>query len=179
MVVLKMKPKLLQKMTKFQIGGAPGHRSSEHLFSAKSMIQYNEMLGNVTVMGTYDIRKFFDKEVLRDAMDEVHNAGVDPKVYRIWYKLNMNTKIRVKTAVGDTEYGDAGELVGQGSGGAALVSALNLESAVNGMFEGSGDELSYGKIRFQPLLFQDDLAYMTSSRQTAEAGNVRITNVMQ
>ena len=72
----------------------------------------------------------------------------------------MNTKIRVKTAVGDTEYGDAGELVGQGSGGAALVSALNLESAVNGMFEGSGDELSYGKIRFQPLLFQDDLAYI-------------------
>ena len=97
----------------------------------------------------------------------------------MWYKLNMNTKIRVKTPVGDTEYGDAGELVGQGSGGAALVSALNLDSAVNGMFEGSEDELCYGKIRFQPLLFQDDLAYMTSSRQTAEAGNIRITNVMQ
>ena len=32
---------------------------------------------------------------------------------------------------------------------------------------------------WQPLLFQDDLAYMTSSRQTAEAGNIRITNVMQ
>ena len=90
MVVLKMKPKLLQKMTKFQIGGAPGHRSSEHLFSAKSMIQYNEMLGNVTVMGTYDIRKFFDKEVLRDAMDEVHNAGVDPKVYMMWYTKSEN-----------------------------------------------------------------------------------------
>ena len=82
MVVLKMKPMLLKKMTKFQIGGAPGHRSSEHIFSAKSMIQYNEMLGNATLMQTYDIRKFFDKEVLKDAMDEIHNAGVDPKVYK-------------------------------------------------------------------------------------------------
>ena len=40
LVVSKMKSKIQQKTTKFQIGGMKGHRSTEHLFSVKSVIAY-------------------------------------------------------------------------------------------------------------------------------------------
>ena len=37
LVVSKMKVKVLEKATKYQIGGMKGHRSTEHLFSIKSV----------------------------------------------------------------------------------------------------------------------------------------------
>ena len=40
LVVSKMKDRVQKKTTKYQIGGMKGHRSTEHLFSVKSIIAY-------------------------------------------------------------------------------------------------------------------------------------------
>ena len=49
------------------------------------------------------MKKFFDKESLVDCMDTLNReAKVDNKSYRIWYKLNAETRISVRTSVGDT-----------------------------------------------------------------------------
>ena len=61
-------------------------------------------------MQYWDILKYFDKEILRDAM-----AGVRGKLYRLWYLLNKDTQIRVKTCFGLTEVAPTGENVAQGS----------------------------------------------------------------
>ena len=111
MVVEKFKPVVLENMSKFQIGGKPGHRPAEHLFVVKSVIALFEMLGKTLIVQLNDIKKFFDKEGLRDGMDALHNAGIDHKLYRLWFLLNQNTKIRVRTALGETKYRKVGELI--------------------------------------------------------------------
>ena len=99
-IVDKSKEKIVKYCSKFQIGGIPGHRAAEHLFSVKSVIRYYNLLSIPLLLQLYDISKYFDKESLRDTMDTLYMAGVQGKLYRLWFELNRNTQIRVKTGVG-------------------------------------------------------------------------------
>ena len=46
---------------------------------------------------------------------------VNKKAARIWFKLNENTKISVKTGGGVSDTAQVGDCIGQGTPGAALV----------------------------------------------------------
>ena len=113
-------PPLFHSATVFQIGGQPKHRSEELLFVMKSMIARQRMQGKEIIIQCYDISKYFDKEMMQDALLACRERGADPKAVRIWHKLNENTQIRVKTGVGMTEYTNVGAVVGQGTMGGAL-----------------------------------------------------------
>ena len=41
-------------------------------------------------------------------------------------------------------------------------------------FKGSDQEVGYSDLRLQPLLFQDDIARLCTSRDSAQAGNIKI-----
>ena len=82
---------------------------------------------------------------------------MDKEALRLWWRLNKSTIIRVVTGAGVTEPKEAGEILGQGSSGAAIISQKNLDYHVNSYFSGSMDEEYYGEIRLQPLSFMDDL----------------------
>ena len=84
-------PKIVSKCSKFQIGGMPGHRPSEHLFCIKSIMSLYEHLDIPLIIQTFDISKYFDSEVLRDAMTALYEAGIKEKLYRLWYELNKET----------------------------------------------------------------------------------------
>ena len=92
----------------------------------------------------FDIKKFFDSEVLRDGMNAIHKAGIKGKIYRLWFNLNRNIKIKVRTACGTSDSEDTGEGIGQGTIGGAIVSAATLDDGVSEMFETSNDEICYG-----------------------------------
>ena len=81
-------------------------------------------------------------------MSTLGEAEVDPRIYRNWFGLNQRCTISVVTGSGMTEEGEARETVGQGSGGAALVSQMKVDSAY---FEESRDEDFYGAVRLQPM----------------------------
>ena len=127
----------------------------------------------------YDIQKYFDKENLRDAMNALFQIGVDPKMYRVWFNLNKNTVIRVKTGTGYSEWTNAGELIGQGTGGGALVSSVNLDNDMEEFFAGSSSEVTYGEVRLQPLIFQDDVVRLACDMASARAGNKRLEGVVK
>ena len=110
-IVDKTRAKLTQACSKFQIGGIPGHRSQEHLFSIKSIICLYNYLNIPLISQYWDISKYFDKEILRDAMDTLHEAGVRGKLYRLWYMLNKDAQIQVKTSFGLTDPAATGENV--------------------------------------------------------------------
>ena len=74
-----------------------------------------------------DIGKFFNTQNLVDAKHTLQKAKVKNKWYRVWYKLNENTLIEVKTGAGMSSQGLAGPVTGQGGWKAALASALNLD----------------------------------------------------
>ena len=70
-------------------------------------------------------------------------------------------------------------MIGQGTVGGALASQVNIDRGINRYFCGSADEVQYGTIRFQPLVFQDDVARMASAIRTAQAGNFKLSFVMK
>ena len=53
--------------------------------------------------------KYFDKEMMEDAIPACKGRGADPKAIRLWHKLNDKTEICVKTGVGLTEYTEVGQ----------------------------------------------------------------------
>ena len=75
LVVLEMIPEIEEATSIFQIGGVAGHRPQEHVFCIKSIMARFEEKKKMIVLIPYDISKFFDKEVLLDAMQELHSIG--------------------------------------------------------------------------------------------------------
>ena len=112
--------------SKYQIGGIPGHRSQEHLFTVKSVISLYSLLNIPVFLQLFDISKYFDKEILKDAMDTLFTYGIQGKLYRLWYELYRDAQIRVKTGAGITSVKATGENVAQGSIGGAILSSLVL-----------------------------------------------------
>ena len=173
------KPRIVSKCSKFQIGGMPGHRPSEHLFCIKSIMALFEQMDIPLIMQFFDISKYFDSEVLRDAMASLYEAGICGKLYRLLFELNKETEVMIKTGVGLTKAGHVGESVAQGSIGGGLISSLNLDVEVNNFFSGSRDEVAYSNVRLQPMILQDDLARLCSSTESARAAIKRIETVMK
>ena len=67
--------------------------------------------------------------------------------------MNKNTKIRVQTAVGVSAEVETGETVGQGTLEGAMISSVSLDNGINDFFLDSEEEVHYGNLRLQPLLY--------------------------
>ena len=89
--------------------------------------------------------------------------------------MNENTVIQVKTGGGMSSRGMAGPVTGQGGGGAALASALNLDLGLDSYFKGSKDEECYVTVRLQPLIYMDDTARASHSMNAMRAGNIKLS----
>ena len=176
LTVRGMKEDILDAGARFQIGGCPGQRTQFHLFVIKSMIALKIDFGGGLIINLYDYQKFFDKQSIIDAMNAISRAKVKSKLYRVWYKLNL-TRIQVRTGAGMSEEADVGAVTGQGAGGSALVSSLNLDLAVNNVFKGSKDEDYYGRVRIQPLIWCDDILRSAVDANSARIGNIKLDQI--
>ena len=175
-----MKEPLLAGSSIYQIGGQPGHRSEELVFCMKSVIAKQRMNNKTTVLQLYDISKFFDKETIEDAVLTCQNRKVDPKAIRLWKKMQDDTKIRVRTGAGMSEYGDVGAVLGQGTLGGALVSQAVLDDGMSEQFTPGGEgELDYGEVPLAPFIFQDDVAHGVEGLEEAREANRRVARVVE
>ena len=107
-------------------------------------------------------------------MASLNKAKVNCKAYQCWYKLNKTTVITVDTPVGKTKKAKVHEIVPQGSGGAALGSALDLALGLEQYFSGSQNEICYGKIRSQPQAWQDDILRIGVDIKSTRVGNAKL-----
>ena len=73
--------------------------------------------------------------------------------------------------------GLAGPVTGQGGGGAALASALNLDLGIQYYFCGSVNEDCYGKIRLQPMTYIDDVNRSRPDLNSVRAGNIKFSSL--
>ena len=112
-------------------------------------------------------------------MGSLAESGVNLKAYRIWYKLNTKAVISVKSPAGTSEKAEAGEICPQGGFGGALASRHNLALGCRNYFQGSQDEMSYGRVRTNPQLYQDDYLRVANSVESARAGNMRLINMVR
>ena len=179
LVMDQAKDTIYSNMSKFQIGTRPGHRAQEHLFVLKNVIALYSKYDKPLILSTWDVSKFFDSECLTDVMNELHRNQIRGKLYRLLYLLNENVRIRVNTPVGPTQQLDTGETLGQGSVEGAVASAVNLDNGVRDFFENSENEVYYHGLKLGPLLFQDDIARLSTDLSSAQSGNERMRNVAE
>ena len=69
-------------------------------------------------------------------------------------------------------------MIGQGTGGGAVVSQANLDKGMVDMLNGSSDEVRYGGVRVLPVMFQDDIMRVVENVSATRAGNVKVDYVM-
>ena len=175
-----MKQPLVEKSTIYQIGGQSKHRPEELIFSIKSLVAKVRNEKRPVILQCWDISKFFDKEMIEDALLTCYKRDVNPKIVRLWAKLNENTTIKVKTGVGESDRVNVGAVVGQGTIGGALVSQAVLDEGVKEHFEpGNEDELNYGKVPLGPCMFQDDLIHASTEVEKARKASQKMNLVMK
>ena len=177
LAVHPMKEDIFAPGTKFQIGGCPGKRTAFHIFIIKSKISLKLLMGEGVILTLLDLVKFFDNKSLIDTCDALYKTKVNLKFYRVWFNLNAKTEIEVRTGSGVSDRGLAGPVTGQGGGGAALASALNLDLGIDSYFSGSVDEDCYGKIRLQPLTYIDDVNRSSPDLNSVSAGNIKFSSL--
>ena len=98
------KTKIVEEVSEFQIGGLPSYRPSHHLFVVKSVIALYMLMGLAVIIQYFDLRKFFDKEPLRDAMDVLYKCDVPKKAFKLWSLImNFLTERLIKTQYGRYE----------------------------------------------------------------------------
>ena len=176
MVTNAIKPIVVKNISLYQIGAIPGHRSEEHLFSLKSVAALAEKNGVAIAVNLLDLSKFFDKKNLLDTMDELYKAKIKGKLYKLLYEMNKDTRITVRTAVGDSDQRETGEGLAQGTSEAGIASSVSLSKGVDEFFESSENELTYGTVTLLPQIFQDDLSHLCLDPLSAQLGLDRFEN---
>ena len=134
MVASAVKPILLEGMSPLQIGGIEGHRAEEHLFTIKSFLLLVEKKKEAIGFQLLDLSKMFDKESLLDCLNEVHKSNVKGKLHKLLYEMNKDTRITVRTAVGDSDKRLTGENMAQGSFEGAIISSVALATGTSDFF---------------------------------------------
>ena len=85
----------------------------------------------------------------------------------------------MRTPAGQTGYREVGELVGQGSGAAALASQLDVDLGVQSYFKSSLDKIKYGVVRVQPQEYQDDIAHADPDITSARVSNTKMSMMLR
>ena len=112
-------------------------------------------------------------------MGELYQAEIDPKASRMFFLLNQRTKIRVKTGCEYSTWEEAGDLIGQGSRGAAKVSALNLDRKLCRVFGDSKEMIKYGAVEQKPYSFQDDALALVDNIEALRVTVAKMELVMK
>ena len=132
------------------MGAKKGHQAAEHIFVMKSCLQMYQYLKKPLIICFWDYSTFFDSESEIDVLNEVYKLGVKGKLYRLLYKINQETLIQVKTAVGLTRVENRGEGISQGTVDGAVLSSAGIGGGVDEYFVDSENEIWYHKVRLQP-----------------------------
>ena len=173
------KDTLLNSMSKYQLACKPGHRPSEHLFLLKSVFAYyNQKKKGILVAG-YDIKSFFDSEDAYDVFSEVYSSGVKGKIYRLLFQLNKNTKIKIRTPVGDTQSKDSGPIITQGGIEAAILSSVSIDRGTDVTFAASDSEAEYHGLKLAPFRWMDNIPRVGESVASAQYANTLMEDLFE
>ena len=140
LVVAKMKEQLVDSSSIHQVGGLPGHSVQEHILTLKTVMAVMERKKKGFLFLVIDFVSFFNREDIFDCLETLDKIQVNKKAKPLWYLLKKGTKIQVKTAHGMTKEETVGDCLGQGTAGAGLISAANLDQGLQRYFNESEEE---------------------------------------
>ena len=110
-----MKPFKIKDCPTMQMRGIQNNSSTEHLIVVKTLMKTNETRKTICIFEAFDMEKFFDKEGLIDTLHTMLTKGkIFITDYRMWFKLNIRTRISILTPVGETDGATIINRIGQG-----------------------------------------------------------------
>ena len=116
-------------------------------------------------------------EHMKGAITE-RGAKITDKDYRLWFKINEDTSIGVKTSVGNSEKKLVKNSKGQGIFEAAQASSLNIGWAVKNTFR-SKALATMGSMRLNCVVKQDNIAKIKDNLNEAREGCNKKDNTLK
>ena len=95
-------------------------------------------------------------------------------MYKLVYELNKDRRIKVRTAVGDSDEVEISESLGQGTSEGAIVSTNNVSNGIKDFLSNSEYEVSYGPLVLHPIQLLDDVSRFSYDPTSAQMGNDKI-----
>ena len=169
----RVKPQLeAEGYTEYQAGGRCNRSIADHLFVLRSILEHHIYIKKELLMEFLDLVKCFDKLVLQYVMNDMWEAGVRGKIWRNIYITNKSADVTVNTSVGATSKFSITETVKQGSILAAPMAALHTDGVNKMLNQGSGSGVSYGEVRINNLIFQDDILKVAEDKKQLNEANI-------
>ena len=144
---------MLAKVNILQAGSRTNRGPSDSLFLLNGMIDHAKYLKKQLFLTFYDYSTCFDSLWLEDSMISLWNLGVQNELFALIYKLNENSKIRVKTPFGMSEYFSSPRIVKQGSVLSSNLCSSSIAELCNTNITGG---TMVGSLFISNLLFVDD-----------------------
>ena len=159
----------VENISKFQGGSRPNRSSADQLFLLRACIDHAIYLNISTFLSLYDFKQCFDSMWLQDSTISLRNIGIESEKIALIKKLNENSKIVVKTPVGNTEEFVVKNIVKQGTVlGPLLCSASTAECCE----EHTTGGVRIGSTSIKSLAYVDDIVDLSEdATEATEAHN--------
>ena len=157
--------------SEFQAGGRPYRGTRDQLFILRSVIEYKIYNKDKMILQFMDLTKAFDKMVLKIVMNNLWDADVRGKIWRVIYKINEYAELTIKTPFGLSNKFTCNEILKQGSVMASTLAAMHVDD-VKSYFQTENFGVYYGEVRVENLLFQDDIVRFENSEEDMNNANI-------
>ena len=178
MILYRIQPKIDKHLRPNQNGFRPGRSTTAHILALRRLIEGVKSHNKKAIILFVDFRKAFDS-IHREMMMKILKAyDIPPNLLRTISKLYEDTRVRVITPDGETEFFKIIAGVLQGDTLAPYLFAIVLDYVLRNTFSGREEELGFKlqkrKSRRVPpvvvtdLDFADDLALLSEEIEQAQ-----------
>lgn len=174
----RINPHVEEGQSEFQAGGRRQRSIADHVFILRSILQHYKYINKQLLIEFLDLIKAFDKMSLKHILNDLWRCDVRGKIWRIIYKINSNSNISIKTAMGSSPEFNINESLKQGSVLATSLAALHTDT-ITKLFSNEGLGVMYGNLRINCLLFQDDIVKIETSSHNLNVSNEIMTHFRQ
>ena len=161
----------LQNMSEYQCGARKAKSTREHHHTIRTIKEVAKENKEEITAVYFDIKKCFDKMILKEAMKELWIKGIKGKHWRLIYKLNSNNILIPQTEIGDCQQIKVDEMIKQGSVLGSVISAITIDSLTR-IIEKHDNQWNIGDIKMNPLLFQDDIFAVNKTNEIQNTINI-------
>ena len=170
--ILELKEReALQNMSEYQCGARKGKSIREHHLTIRTIKEIAKRENEEITAVYFDIKKCFDKMVLKEAMKELWLKGIQGKHWRLIYKLNSNNILTPITDLGECEPVKVKEMIKQGSVLGSVVSSLTIDSLTR-ILDKCENTWEVEGTKIKPLLFQDDIIAINRTKDIQKTVNL-------
>lgn len=160
----------LQNMSEYQCGARKEKSIREHHLTIRTIKEMAKREKEEITAVYFDIKKCFDKMVLKEAMKELWLKGIQGKHWRLIYKLNSNNILTPITDIGECDPVKVPEMIKQGSVLGSVISAITIDSLTR-ILDLNENIWEIEGTKINPLLFQDDIIAINRTKDIQKTVN--------